>query len=106
FCFVAPLVYSTDQTHTDLTQVNLPPGAAHWLGTDAVGHDQLGRLMYGGRVSLLVGLAAGILATVIGTLWGAAAGYAGGWVDAVMMRIVDAGIAIPDRKSTRLNSSH
>ncbi|MEW2485682.1 ABC transporter permease [Streptomyces sp. NPDC048411] len=95
FCFVGPLVYSTDQTHTMLQQVNLAPSGSHWLGTDAVGHDELGRLMYGGKVSLIVGLAAGILATVIGTLWGAAAGYAGGWIDAVMMRIVDAGIAIP-----------
>ncbi|MFE4171870.1 ABC transporter permease [Streptomyces sp. NPDC056909] len=95
FCFAGPLVYSTDQTHTLLEQVNLAPSGSHWLGTDAVGHDELGRLMYGGKVSLTVGLAAGILATVIGTLWGAAAGYAGGWIDAVMMRIVDAGIAIP-----------
>ncbi|MFD4943754.1 ABC transporter permease [Streptomyces sp. NPDC058239] len=95
FCFVGPLVYSTDQTHTMLQQVNLAPGRSHWLGTDAVGHDELGRLMYGGKVSLIVGLAAGILATVIGTMWGAVAGYAGGWVDAFMMRIVDAGIAIP-----------
>ncbi|MFB7270045.1 ABC transporter permease [Streptomyces sp. NPDC056244] len=95
FCFVVPLVYSTDQTHTMLEQVNLAPSGSHWLGTDAVGHDELGRLMYGGKVSLIVGLAAGILATLIGTLWGAAAGYAGGWIDAVMMRIVDAGIAIP-----------
>lgn len=95
FCFVGPLVYHTDQTHTALQQVNLSPSGAHWLGTDAVGHDELGRLMYGGKVSLVVGLAAGVLATVIGTLWGAAAGYAGGWIDAVMMRVVDAGIAIP-----------
>ncbi|MFD5061234.1 ABC transporter permease [Streptomyces sp. NPDC058394] len=94
-CFAGPLVYSTDQTHTMLQQVNLAPSGSHWLGTDAVGHDELGRLMYGGKVSLIVGLAAGILATVIGTLWGAVAGYAGGWVDAFMMRIVDAGIAIP-----------
>jgi len=95
FCFVGPYLYSTDQTHTALTQVNLAPSGAHLLGTDAVGHDELGRLMYGGKVSLLVGLASGILATVIGTLWGAASGYAGGWIDAVMMRVVDAGIAIP-----------
>lgn len=95
FCFVGPHLYVTDQTHTALEQVNLPPSAAHPLGTDAVGHDELGRLMYGGTVSLLVGLAAGLLATVIGTLWGAVAGYAGGWVDAAMMRVVDAGIAIP-----------
>ncbi len=70
FCFVGPFLYSTDQIHTDLTQVNLRPSGAHWLGTDAVGHDEVGRLMYGGKVSLLVGLAAGVLATVIGTLWG------------------------------------
>ncbi|MGW5092798.1 ABC transporter permease [Streptomyces coelicoflavus] len=95
FCFVGPLVYETDQTHTLLQQVNQSPSGAHWLGTDAVGHDELGRLMYGGKVSLIVGLSAGVLATVIGTLWGAAAGYAGGWIDAVMMRVVDAGIAIP-----------
>ncbi|MFF1925064.1 ABC transporter permease [Streptomyces sp. NPDC058221] len=95
FCFVGPLVYSTDQTHTLLQQVNQSPSGAHWLGTDAVGHDELGRLMFGGKVSLIVGLSAGVLATVIGTLWGAAAGYAGGWIDAVMMRVVDAGIAIP-----------
>lgn len=95
FCFVGPELYHTVQNRTDLTQVNLHPGGKHLLGTDAVGHDELGRLMYGGKISLLVGLAAGVLATVIGTLWGAVAGYAGGWVDAVMMRIVDAGIAIP-----------
>lgn len=95
FCFVGPLVYSTDQTHTTLSQVNLSPSGKHLFGTDAVGHDEFGRLMFGGKVSLIVGLASGLLATVIGTLWGATAGYAGGWIDAVMMRIVDAGIAIP-----------
>lgn len=95
FCFLGPLVYVTDQTHTTLDQANLAPGGGHPLGTDAVGHDELGRLMFGGQISLLVGLAAGLLATFIGTLWGSVAGYTGGWVDAVMMRIVDAGIAIP-----------
>jgi peptide/nickel transport system permease protein len=95
FCFVGPFLYSTDQTHTMLEQANRSPGGAHLLGTDAVGHDVLGRLMYGGKVSLMVGIAAGLLATVVGTLWGSVAGYVGGWVDAVMMRIVDAGIAIP-----------
>lgn len=95
FCFVGPYLYQTDQTHTALDAVNQPPSGRHPLGTDAVGHDELGRLMYGGGVSLLVGLAAGALATIIGMLWGAVAGYAGGWVDAAMMRVVDAGIAIP-----------
>jgi peptide/nickel transport system permease protein len=95
FCFVGPFIYHSDQLHTNLLQANLAPSAHHLLGTDAVGHDELGRLMYGGKVSLIVGLAAGLLATLIGTTWGALAGYAGGWVDAVMMRVVDAGIAIP-----------
>lgn len=95
FCFVGPLVYHTDQTRTDLSAINLAPSAAHLLGTDAVGHDELGRLMYGGTVSLTVGIAAGVLAIVIGMAWGSTAGYLGGWVDTVMMRVVDAGIAIP-----------
>jgi len=95
FCFVAPLAYHTNQTGTDLNQINLTPSLKHPLGTDAVGHDELGRLMYGGTVSLTVGIAAGLLAIVIGMVWGAVAGYLGGWIETVMMRVVDAGIAIP-----------
>jgi peptide/nickel transport system permease protein len=95
FSVVGPLLHPTDQVHTNLAEANLPPSASHLLGTDSVGYDVLGRLMQGGRISLLVGLSAGVLATLIGTLWGATAGYVGGWVDAVMMRVVDAGIAIP-----------
>ncbi|QWF78419.1 ABC transporter permease [Amycolatopsis sp. CA-230715] len=96
FCFLGPLLYRTDQVHTALADAHLPPGSpGHPLGTDDVGFDLLGRLMAGGQTSLTIGLAAGLLATVIGTAWGAVAGYAGGWVDSVLMRIVDAGIAIP-----------
>jgi peptide/nickel transport system permease protein len=95
FCFVGPFLYSTDQTHVALHQVNQGPGAGHWLGTDALGHDELGRLMFGGKVSLLVGLAAGLLATVIGTLWGAVAGLLGGIADAAMMRVVDILLSLP-----------
>jgi peptide/nickel transport system permease protein len=95
FCFAGPAVYHTDQLHVFLSQANLSPRAGHPLGTDNDGSDELGRLMQGGQVSLEVGAAAGILAAVLGSLWGAVAGYVGGAVDAVMMRIVDAGIAIP-----------
>ncbi|MET3142343.1 UNVERIFIED_ORG: peptide/nickel transport system permease protein [Arthrobacter sp. UYEF2] len=95
FSFLGPLLYPTDQVHVDLGSASLAPGAGHPLGTDAVGFDQLGRMMVGGQVSLVIGLAAGILATLIGSVWGSVAGYAGGWIDAVMMRIVDSGIAIP-----------
>ncbi|MGW7244953.1 ABC transporter permease [Streptomyces decoyicus] len=95
FCFLGPLVHPTDQIHTDLSQANRAPGAGHLLGTTDLGYDLLGRLMYGGRTSLEVGLAAGLLATCFGTLYGSVAGYFGGWTDAVMMRITDAALAIP-----------
>jgi peptide/nickel transport system permease protein len=95
FCAVGPALYHTDQVHVFLSQANLSPRAGHPFGTDNDGQDELGRLMKGGQVSLLIGAAAGVLAVLLGSLWGAVAGYAGGAVDAVMMRIVDAGIAIP-----------
>jgi peptide/nickel transport system permease protein len=95
FCFVGPLLYHTDQVHVFLSEANLPPRAGHPLGTDGDGNDELGRVMVGGRLSLEVGAAAGVLAAVLGSLWGAVAGYFGGAVDALMMRVVDAGIAIP-----------
>ncbi|WP_232667709.1 ABC transporter permease [Pseudonocardia sp. TRM90224] len=96
FCFLGPLVYVTDQVHTVLEAARLLPGEqGHPLGTDDLGYDVLGRLMAAGQTSLVIGLAAGALATVIGTAWGAVAGFYGGWLDAVMMRVVDAGIAIP-----------
>lgn len=96
FALIGPAFYHTDQVHTALNQASLPPGSpGHPMGTDNVGRDQLGRLMVGARASLEIGLAAGTLATVLGTLWGAVAGYIGGWPDALMMRVVDAGIAIP-----------
>ncbi|MGH3505420.1 MAG: ABC transporter permease, partial [Nocardioidaceae bacterium] len=75
FSFVGPMVYPTDQVHTDLANSNLPPSADHLLGTNEVGYDQLGRLMLGGQTSLEVGFAAAIIATGIGTLWGAIAGF-------------------------------
>lgn len=95
FCFVGPLIYHTDQIHTKLSRVTLPPASGAPLGTDGNGYDELGRLMIGGQTSLEVGIAAAVLATFFGTLWGAVSGYLGGWVDAVMMRIVDGMLAIP-----------
>jgi peptide/nickel transport system permease protein len=95
FCFIGPLLYHTDQVHVFFRFEDLSPRSGHPLGTDADGNDELGRLMVAGQASLLVGAAAGVLAAILGSLWGAIAGYAGGALDAVMMRIVDAGIAIP-----------
>jgi peptide/nickel transport system permease protein len=95
FSFLGPVFYPTNQSSTNLLQINLAPSAQFPLGTDAVGFDILGRLMVAGQPSLEVGLAAAAIAVLIGTLWGAIAGYAGGWLDAVMMRIVDGFVAIP-----------
>ena len=72
-----------------------PPGAAHWLGTDTLGRDLLSRVLYGGRISIMVGLVATFVALVIGVSYGAIAGYLGGKADAVMMRIVDIMYALP-----------
>ena len=95
FSFVGPLLYPTDQIHPNLLQITRPPSAQFPLGTDQVGYNVLGRLMVAGQSSLEVGLAAAVIATLVGTLWGAVAGFVGGWVDSVMMRIVDALLAIP-----------
>ncbi len=95
FSFVGPLIYHTDQVHTNLLQITQPPSAQFPLGTDDVGYNVLGRLMVGGQSTIEVGFAAAVIAGLIGTLWGAIAGFAGGWLDSVMMRIVDAFLAIP-----------
>jgi peptide/nickel transport system permease protein len=95
FCFFGPLLYGTDQSHTDLSAARLGPGSGHPLGTDDLGYDVLGRLMVAGRTSLIIGVLAGLIATAIGAVWGALAGYTGGWLDTVLMRVVDTGVAIP-----------
>src|SRR5207245_1929122 len=79
------LAYSYEEQNLALGAA--PPSAAHWLGTDKLGRDQLARLFFGGRVSLLVGLAATSVSLTIGVLWGSIAGYAGGRLGAVMMRV-------------------
>lgn len=72
-----------------------PPSAVHWFGTDVHGRDLLSRVLYGARLSLLVGLVGAGVSLVIGVLWGATAGYAGGRWDNLMMRTVDVLYALP-----------
>ena len=71
------------------------PSKAHWLGTDRNGMDMLTRLMYGGRVSLIIGFIVEIISTVLGIILGGVAGYFGKWVDNLIMRIVDIFYCIP-----------
>ncbi|MFO1387865.1 ABC transporter permease [Cellvibrio sp.] len=89
--FIAPYTYDGQNLELGATA----PSAQHWLGTDVLGRDQLTRIMYGSRVSLMVGFVATSVALLIGVLWGATAGFFGGRVDAIMMRIVDALFALP-----------
>ena len=71
------------------------PSAKHWLGTDKYGMDMLTRLMYGGRVSLMIGFIVIIIETVLGVILGGIAGYFGGWVDNLIMRLADIFYCIP-----------
>lgn len=89
--WIAP--YSYEGQNLELGAV--APSATHWLGTDTLGRDQLTRIMYGSRISLMVGFIATSVALLIGVLWGATAGFVGGRLDAIMMRIVDVLYALP-----------
>ena len=89
--WIAPYSYSAQNLDVGATA----PSLQHWLGTDVFGRDMLTRIMYGGRVSLMVGFVATGVALVIGILWGAVAGFYGGRIDALMMRIVDILYALP-----------
>jgi peptide/nickel transport system permease protein len=72
-----------------------PPSGAHWFGTDQLGRDVFTRVLYGGRISLLVGLSVAFSAGVIGALVGSVAGYYGGWIDNILMRVTDLFLSIP-----------
>ncbi len=94
----APLIEAAmglDANKVDLLGRFAPPSAEHPLGTDELGRDLLVRLLYGGRVSLLVGIVAALCAAVIGTAIGLLAGYYGGTLDALLMRFADGVIALP-----------
>ncbi len=73
----------------------VPPSRVHWLGTDPLGRDLLARLLYGGGISLMVGLCATAVSLTIGVIYGAIAGFAGGKLDMLMMRTVDILYALP-----------
>ena len=89
--WIAPYYYSFQNLELGAS----PPSAAHILGTDVLGRDLLSRILYGARISLLVGFVATGVALVIGVSWGIIAGYAGGKVDSIMMRIVDVLYGLP-----------
>ncbi len=94
-CLLTPWIAPYGYEEQNLRLGAVPPNAEHWLGTDTFGRDMLTRILYGGRLSLLVGFIATAVALVIGVTYGAIAGYAGGKTDNVMMRLVDIFYALP-----------
>ncbi len=92
---LAPLIAPYDAGAIDLKNVLAPPSFSHWFGTDQLGRDVLSRMIWGARISLLVGFVATGLAILIGTILGAVAGYYGRWVDALIMRFVDIMLCFP-----------
>jgi len=91
----APLISPADPLHMDFDALMQPPSMDHPAGTDSLGRDNLSRIIWGGRVSLQVGVLSMVIATVIGVSAGLAAGYYGRWIDTIIMRIVDAILAFP-----------
>jgi peptide/nickel transport system permease protein len=92
---LAPYLSPYDPEKTQLTKMLQPPSAEHIMGTDELGRDLLTRILYGGRVSLSIGVMAMGLAVFVGAAVGALAGYYGGWVDNILMRFTDMMLAFP-----------
>jgi peptide/nickel transport system permease protein len=96
FIFGGALIYSeADANFNDTTRRLEPPSAEHPFGTDTIGRDILARTIYGGQISILIGLTAVIVQIVVGVLVGALSGYYGGWIDSVLMRFTEAIMTIP-----------
>ena len=94
-CFGAPWIAPYEFDAIDLRNTRQPPSLDHLMGTDDLGRDAFTRLLYGGRISLTVGIFAALVATTIGAVLGAVAGFYGGGTDNVLMRFTEVIIAIP-----------
>ncbi len=92
---LAPWVAPYDPNAIDLRARYQPPSWTHPMGTDDLGRDMLSRVIYGGRISLSIGIASALVAVLIGTLLGAAAGFFGRWLDGVIMRFTDLMLTFP-----------
>ena len=92
---IAPLICKYDPQKVNLRMILKPPTSEHILGTDKVGRDVYARIIYGGRISILVGLGSAIGAALIGVSIGAYTGYRGGWIDSLILRISEIVMAFP-----------
>ena len=91
----APLITRYDPNEMDLMVMNEPPSAEHWFGTDDLGQDVFTRVVYGGRISLMIGFVPSLISLVLGTALGLMAGYMGRHADNVIMRLADVVLAFP-----------
>ena len=91
----APLLSSYDPVRTDLRSMRQPPSLDHWFGTDNTGRDVFSRVLYGGRVSIFVGLGSSLMAALIGLAIGCYGGYKGGWADVIALRISEIFMSFP-----------
>ncbi|PWH13735.1 MAG: peptide ABC transporter permease [Anaerolineae bacterium] len=92
---LAPFIAPYDPMTQNLLNRLQPPSAQHWLGTDDLGRDLWTRILYGGRISLSVGLLAMSVSILLGSLIGLVSGYYGGWIDSVLMRMTEIFLSIP-----------
>ncbi len=91
----APLLTPYDPIAPDYSAVTQSPSSAHWLGTDGLGRDELARLLFGTRISFIVGVVGVLISGLVGMVMGLLAGYFGRWVASIIMRITDAIMALP-----------
>ena len=94
-CIFVPLFTPYSSTKVDLRNILSPPTVAHIMGTDKVGRDIWARILYGGRISIEVGLGSALIATVLGVFLGTIAGYKGGWFDGIIMKISEILMSFP-----------
>ena len=106
-----------DPTYLDLAHCSAAPCREFLFGTDTMGRDIFSMIWYGGRLSLFIGVGSTVISTLLAILFGAVSGLAPRWLDALLMRLTEILLSVPnlllviflqavDRKSTRLNSSH
>jgi peptide/nickel transport system permease protein len=94
-CMAAPLIAPYPFDAIDLGAIRQIPSLSHWMGTDDLGRDLFTRILYGGRVSILIGILSAIIGTGLGSLIGAVSGFYGGRVDNLLMRLTDVVYSIP-----------
>jgi peptide/nickel transport system permease protein len=94
-CLAAPILAPYDPNALAVADAFSGPTSKNWMGADDLGRDSFSRILYGGRITILIAMAATAIALLIGTTWGLIAGVRRGWVDEFLMRTADATMAIP-----------